>query len=84
MGQFEDSIYKSAPLSGNTKRHQLFYSHHQAKGILMAKESNTQGDVVNMNLRKGAEAERNRILAEYDLELLNPLEDCKEGIRSIK
>jgi hypothetical protein len=82
-GKMEDAIYKTAPLSGHMKRYQLFYSTAEHPGILFAKESNMSVKVHKMDLRKGKEQGRNELLADFDVNNMEILNDV-EGIRTIK
>jgi hypothetical protein len=82
-GKFEDTLYKSAPLMGHTKKYQLFYSTDQEPGVLIGKESNMATEAHKMDLRKGKDADRDRILRAFDVDI--HLENLKsEGIRTIK
>jgi hypothetical protein len=83
FGKLEDKVYKHTPLSGHTKKYQVFYSNDKNPGILYAKVSNnTASKVHEMDLRKGTGAERTKILEDFDVV------DCEhlpvEGIRTIK
>jgi hypothetical protein len=88
-GQFEDKIYKSTPLTGHTKKYQVFYSDELEMGILYGKESNLLNATTHrMDLRKGTEADRKAILKEFrdyfdeKEEVLQRL--VPPGIRTIK
>jgi hypothetical protein len=82
LGEFEDKIYTSAPLSGNTKKYQLFYSSDAEPGILFAKDSNSTLIEYRMDLRKGQAKDRSTALIDFNLEDLTKLE--VPGIRKIK
>jgi hypothetical protein len=83
MGQFEDDLYSMNPLSGNTKKYQLFYATMDNPGVLYAKESNEAVDVQEMSLKKGHDITREQILQDFDFQELPQLDDV-EGIRRIK
>jgi hypothetical protein len=83
FGKLEDSIYKQSPLTGNTKKYQLFYSHDEDMGTLYGMESNSATTSFKMDLKKGREQERQNTLSEFDVALMEPLNDV-EGIRQIK
>jgi hypothetical protein len=83
FGKFEDAIYKSNPLTGNTKQMQLFYSSAEDPGVLYAKETNESNSVLKMDMRRGSGSEREALLKDFELELLPPLNDC-DGIKYIK
>jgi hypothetical protein len=89
VGKFEDKIYKQNPLSGHTKKYQLFFADECDMGILFARPSNKEGETTHrMDLKKGRESQRKELLkpdmfGKFDLdkkmELLKP-----PGIRTIK
>jgi hypothetical protein len=83
FGKFEDKIYKHSPLTGNTKKFQLFYSHDGDMGALFGKDTCSASTSFRMDLKKGKEAERQNILKDFDFEMLDRLDDV-EGIRRIK
>jgi hypothetical protein len=83
-GKFEDSVYKHSPLTGNTKKYQLFYSSSQEKGVLYAKTSNTSEEAHRMDLRKGTDEERDEILKYFDMDDVPPLIENDPGIKRIK
>jgi hypothetical protein len=83
FGKFEDKIYSSTPLSGNTKKYQLFYSSDAEPGVLFAKESNAAEVSHRMDLRKGKEASRSQVLEDFDIVNMEQMNDV-EGIRKIK
>jgi hypothetical protein len=83
MGQFEDDLYSTNPLSGNTKKYQLFYAPMDNPGVLYAKESNEAVNVQEMNLKKGHDITREQILQDFDFQELPQLNNV-EGIRQIK
>jgi hypothetical protein len=83
LGKFEDSIYKQTPLSGHTKKYQLFFAEESEMGVLFGKASNGTAEVSHrMDLRKGYPDQRSKILHEYNLEQLEVLK--APGIKTIK
>jgi hypothetical protein len=71
FGKFEDSIYKQTPLTGHTKKYQLFFSEESERGVLFGKGSNAEGKLTHqMDLRKGNDGQRSAILNDYDIDLL--------------
>jgi hypothetical protein len=82
FGKLEDSLYKQTPLSGNTKKYQLFSSSDQEMGVLYGRETASSTEEHRMDLRKGTEQERQNILDSYDLEDMDVL--TTDGIKTIK
>jgi hypothetical protein len=56
-GKFEDTVYKHTPLTGNTKKYQLFYSSDEEPDILYAKTSSMDTTTHQMDLQRGADQE---------------------------
>jgi hypothetical protein len=83
FGKFKDRIYKHTPLSGNTKKFQLFYSHDEDMGTLYGKESASSRTATRMELKRGGENDRNNILKDFDIRDIELLKDV-DGIRRIK
>jgi hypothetical protein len=82
-GSFEDSLYKTQPLSGHTKKYQLFYCTDENPTVLIGKEDNISTTEHRMDLKKNSEVERSQILNDFDVERMDKLNDV-EGIRLIK
>ena len=82
FGKLEDSIYKQTPLSGNTKKYQMFYSEETAIGVLFAKHSNSDTGAHPMDLKRGNDAQRTNVLSTFDVDNMARLD--APGIRAIK
>jgi hypothetical protein len=85
-GKLEDTLYKTAPMMGHTKKYQLFYSTDAEPGIIIAKESNMATSEHRMDLNKGKQQDRQDILRDIDIDNLGmTMENLTvEGIRTIK
>jgi hypothetical protein len=81
-GKFEDKLYKDKPLSGHTKKYQLFYLTDEEPGVLYGKESNVDTNKHKMDLTKGNDESRKQHLSNFDVKLMDKLKT--EGIRTIK
>jgi hypothetical protein len=81
-GKFEDDLYKSNPLSGHTKKYQLFYLMEEEPGVLYGKESSMDTMKHKMDLKKGNDEQRKQMLQDFDVDLIDQLKT--EGIRTIK
>jgi hypothetical protein len=81
-GKFKDTVYKHTPLTGNTKKYQLFYSSDEEPGILYAKTSSMDTTTHRMDLRRGAD--REETLKYFDINDIEVLEEKDRGIKKIK
>jgi hypothetical protein len=82
-GKFEDKIYKTNPLSGHTKKYQLFYCSDKEPTSLYRKESNVAETEHRMDLKKGKDVDRKDILDSFDMEFMEALNKV-DGIKPIK
>jgi hypothetical protein len=85
FGKMEDRLYKQTPLTGHTKKYQLFYSDETEMGVIHAKHSDKSPTTHQMDLKKGNETQRKDILSKFDDDLEEFMERLTPpGIRTIK
>jgi hypothetical protein len=82
-GEFEDSVYKHSPLTGNTKNTN-FSTRVAKRRVYCMQKSNTSEEAHRMDLRKGTEERREEILKYFDMDDVPPLIEKDPGIKHIK